>query len=174
VQAILLKPEEKLDSMSCLAYMAPFSSVMMLALTAILEPASMPLLIKLPFEDANLVAALTLNCLAAFSSNYFNMVVTKRTSALTIQVLRRSSQLRSTCCGPRTPDTRSSAGSWAVQRSDFGGRFGAVLPQCGADTGLGGLLSHCGRLLHVWPLQVTVALAHQARPQEQHARAAAS
>lgn len=86
LQAILLKPEEKLDSMSCLAYMAPFSSALMLLLCVILEPASLVLLWKLPFEDSALVSALLLNCLAAFASNYFNMVVTKRTSALTIQV----------------------------------------------------------------------------------------
>ena len=85
-QAMLLKPEEKLDSMSCLAYMAPFSSALMLLLCLILEPASLVLLVSMPFEDSALVSALLLNCLAAFASNYFNMVVTKRTSALTIQV----------------------------------------------------------------------------------------
>ena len=88
MQAILLKPEEKLDSMSCLAWMAPFSSALMLLLCVILEPASLGLLWKLPFEDFALVSALLLNCLAAFASNYFNMVVPKRTSALTIQVRR--------------------------------------------------------------------------------------
>lgn len=86
LQAMLLKPEEKLDSMSCLAYMAPFSSGLMLVLCAILEPASLGLLLRLPFQDFSLVSALLLNCVAAFASNYFNMVVTKRTSALTIQV----------------------------------------------------------------------------------------
>lgn len=83
---MLLKPEEKLDSMSCLAYMAPFSSALMLVMCFILEPTSLGLMVALPFEDYALVSALLLNCLAAFASNYFNMVVTKRTSALTIQV----------------------------------------------------------------------------------------
>lgn len=72
--------------MSCLAYMAPFSAALMLLMCLILEPASLGLIVKLPFEDSALVSALLLNCLAAFASNYFNMVVTKRTSALTIQV----------------------------------------------------------------------------------------
>lgn len=72
--------------MSCLAYMAPVSSVLMLLTCAALEPASLAYLPNLPFEGTALVSVLTLNCVAAFSSNYFNMVVTKRTSALTIQV----------------------------------------------------------------------------------------
>lgn len=94
LQAMLLKPEEKLDSISCLAYMAPVSSVLMLFLCAALEPGSLGYLPTLPFQGTALVSTLTLNCVAAFASNYFNMVVTKRTSALTIQVclrlLRRS------------------------------------------------------------------------------------
>lgn len=91
LQAMLLKPEEKLDSMSCLAYMAPVSSVLMLIICVALEPKSLVYLPSLPFQGTALVSVLMLNCVAAFTSNYFNMVVTKRTSALTIQVCSRCS-----------------------------------------------------------------------------------
>lgn len=83
--------------MSCLAYMAPVSSILMLLLCAALEPASLLYLPRLPFQGTALVSVLMLNCVAAFASNYFNMVVTKRTSALTIQV----------CSGNTLSDRRS-------------------------------------------------------------------
>lgn len=86
LQAILLRPEEKLDSISCLAYMAPVSTLLMFLLCTILEPAGLGVLVSLPWASAPMLVVLTANCLCAFLSNYLNMVVTKRTSALSIQV----------------------------------------------------------------------------------------
>ena len=86
LQAILLRPEEKLDSISCLAYMVPVSSLLMFILCGILEPASYSVLVGLPKAGTPMLLAVTANCTAAFFSNYLNMAVTKRTSALTIQV----------------------------------------------------------------------------------------
>lgn len=85
LQAMLLRPEEKLDSISCLAYMAPISTLLMLAL-ALFEPGAPAALAGLPWAGAPMLVVLFFNCSAAFFSNYLNMVVTKRTSALSIQV----------------------------------------------------------------------------------------
>jgi hypothetical protein len=89
LQAMLLKPEEKLDSISCLAYMTPVSSVLMLVLCGVLEPSGYGMLVSLPVSGFPMLAVLSANCLAAFASNFLNMVVTKRTSALSIQVCTR-------------------------------------------------------------------------------------
>ena len=91
LQAILLRPEEKLDSMSCLAYMVPSSTVLMLVLCVILEPGSYGVLMGLPSSGLPMLLAISANCAAAFASNYLNMAVTKRTSALSIQVRTISS-----------------------------------------------------------------------------------
>lgn len=87
LQAMLLRPEEKLDSISCLAYMAPVSTVLMFFLCGVLEPAAYGVLSALPWSGTKMLSVVIANCLAAFVSNYMNMVVTKRTSALSIQVL---------------------------------------------------------------------------------------
>jgi 1,4-dihydroxy-2-naphthoate octaprenyltransferase len=86
LQAILLRPEENLDSISCLAYMAPVSTLLMFLLCGILEPGGYRVLLALPWAGRAMLVVLTANCLAAFLSNYLNMVVTRRTSALSIQV----------------------------------------------------------------------------------------
>jgi hypothetical protein len=86
LQAILLRPEEKLDSISCLAYMVPVSSVLMFVLCGFLEPRSYSVIVGLPAAGLPMLAAISANCAAAFFSNYLNMAVTRRTSALSIQV----------------------------------------------------------------------------------------
>ena len=98
LQAILLRPEEKLDSISCLAYMVPVSSVLMLVMCPIVEPAGIKVLLALPWAGLPMVTAVTANCMAAFGSNYFNMAVTKRTSALTIQVRASTAEHLSVQC----------------------------------------------------------------------------
>lgn len=88
LQAILLSTkQEKLDSMSCLAYMAPISTLFLIVMCPILEPGSWQVLLQMPGRGWSLPLLISANCFAAFLSNYLNMVVTQRTDALTLQVL---------------------------------------------------------------------------------------
>ena len=88
VQAVLLStPEEKMDSMNLLMYMAPITLLALLPAAALLEPGALEDLGRLAGESYWFVAALLVNCCVAYLTNLLNFLVTKHTSALTIQVL---------------------------------------------------------------------------------------
>ena len=88
VQAVLLStPEEKMDSMNLLMYMAPITLLALVPTATVLEPGALEDLGRLSGESGWFVAALLLNCAVAYLTNLLNFLVTKHTSALTIQVL---------------------------------------------------------------------------------------
>ena len=87
VQAVLLsEPTEKLNSFNLLLYMAPLSTLALVPATLILEPQGFPAAQQLLADRPGFLQILLVNCLLAFSANLFNFLITRHTSALTLQV----------------------------------------------------------------------------------------
>lgn len=88
LQGILLASEaEKLNSMNLLMLMAPISVAVLVPATIILEPGSMSKASDLAHKNSGFIFLLLLNSLTAYFVNLTNFLVTKHTSALTLQVL---------------------------------------------------------------------------------------
>lgn len=88
LQGILLSSEgEKLNSMNLLLYMAPVAVVFLLPATLIMEKNVLGITIALAREDIKIVWYLLFNSSLAYFVNLTNFLVTKHTSALTLQVL---------------------------------------------------------------------------------------
>ncbi|GMY39804.1 probable sugar phosphate/phosphate translocator At3g11320 isoform X4 [Fagus crenata] len=88
LQGILLSSEgEKLNSMNLLLYMAPIAVVFLLPATLIMEDNVVGITLALAREDVKIVWYLLFNSALAYFVNLTNFLVTKHTSALTLQVL---------------------------------------------------------------------------------------
>ncbi|KAI3817794.1 hypothetical protein L1987_11592 [Smallanthus sonchifolius] len=88
VQGILLSSEgEKLNSMNLLLYMAPIAVVLLLPATLYMEENVVGITIALARQDFGIVWLLLFNSALAYFVNLTNFLVTKHTSALTLQVL---------------------------------------------------------------------------------------
>ncbi|KAM0941270.1 putative sugar phosphate transporter domain-containing protein [Dioscorea sansibarensis] len=88
LQGILLSSEgEKLNSMNLLLYMAPIAVVLLLPATLIMEENVVGITLALAREDIKIVWYLLFNSALAYFVNLTNFLVTKHTSALTLQVL---------------------------------------------------------------------------------------
>ncbi|KAJ0266323.1 sugar phosphate/phosphate translocator [Hirschfeldia incana] len=88
LQGILLSSEgEKLNSMNLLLYMAPVAVVFLLPATLIMEKNVVGITIALARDDFRIVWYLLFNSALAYFVNLTNFLVTKHTSALTLQVL---------------------------------------------------------------------------------------
>lgn len=88
VQGILLSSEgEKLNSMNLLLYMAPIAVILLLPATMFMEENVVGITIALARQDFGIVWLLIFNSSLAYFVNLTNFLVTKHTSALTLQVL---------------------------------------------------------------------------------------
>ncbi|KAI0520220.1 hypothetical protein KFK09_007691 [Dendrobium nobile] len=88
VQGILLTSEgEKLNSMNLLMYMSPIAAVMLLPVTLWMEGNIAGTTAAKAAEDPRLLFFLFVNATVAYLVNLTNFLVTKHTSALTLQVL---------------------------------------------------------------------------------------
>lgn len=88
VQAMIMSdPNEKLDAMSLLMYMSFFSIMMLIPTTWLLEPTAIASALRLSNADKGFILWLLMNSSLAYLVNLFNFLVTKHTSALTLQVL---------------------------------------------------------------------------------------
>ncbi|XP_008789041.1 probable sugar phosphate/phosphate translocator At3g11320 [Phoenix dactylifera] len=88
LQGILLSSEgEKLNSMNLLLYMAPIAVVFLLPATIIMEENVVGILLALARKDFKIIWYLLFNSSLAYFVNLTNFLVTKHTSALTLQVL---------------------------------------------------------------------------------------
>ncbi|CAO2831692.1 unnamed protein product [Amaranthus hypochondriacus] len=88
LQGILLSNEgEKLNSMNLMLYMAPIAVVALVPAVFIMEPNVLEVLVSLAIEHKFMWILLLLNSIMAYSANLSNFLVTKYTSALTLQVL---------------------------------------------------------------------------------------
>ncbi|OAY74297.1 probable sugar phosphate/phosphate translocator At3g11320 [Ananas comosus] len=88
LQGILLSSEgEKLNSMNLLLYMAPVAVVLLLPATIIMEENVVGITLALAREDFKIIWYLLFNSCLAYFVNLTNFLVTKHTSALTLQVL---------------------------------------------------------------------------------------
>ncbi|KAI4303477.1 hypothetical protein MLD38_039100 [Melastoma candidum] len=88
VQGILLTSEfEKLHSMNLLLYMAPMAAVILLPITLYVEGNVVAVAVEKAREDWIIVLLLMGNATVAYLVNLTNFLVTKHTSALTLQVL---------------------------------------------------------------------------------------
>ena len=86
-QGILLTDAtEKMDSMNLLRYMAPVSLGVLVPATIVLEPGVFEI-VSASRADMFFVVFLSLNAALAYFVNLLNFLVTKHTSALTLQVL---------------------------------------------------------------------------------------
>ncbi|KAJ1381323.1 Sugar phosphate transporter domain [Sesbania bispinosa] len=88
VQGILLTSEaEKLHSMNLLLYMAPMAALILLPFTLYIEGNVLSFTIEKARSDPFIVFLLVGNATVAYLVNLTNFLVTKHTSALTLQVL---------------------------------------------------------------------------------------
>ncbi|GAA0174639.1 hypothetical protein Leryth_007445 [Lithospermum erythrorhizon] len=88
VQGILLSSEgERLNSMNLLLYMAPIAVVLLLPATLYMEENVVGITVALARDDINIIWLLLFNSVLAYCVNLTNFLVTKHTSALTLQVL---------------------------------------------------------------------------------------
>ncbi|XP_027928964.1 probable sugar phosphate/phosphate translocator At3g11320 [Vigna unguiculata] len=88
LQGILLSSEgEKLNSMNLLLYMAPTAVVFLLPATLIMEENVVGITLALARDDSKIIWYLLFNSALAYFVNLTNFLVTKHTSALTLQVL---------------------------------------------------------------------------------------
>jgi hypothetical protein len=77
---------EKLDSMNLLLYMAPIAMMVLLPATLLMEGNVLRMTIELAREDFRIIWYLLLSSSLAYFVNLTNFLVTKYTSALTLQV----------------------------------------------------------------------------------------
>ncbi|KAJ8570391.1 hypothetical protein K7X08_037363 [Anisodus acutangulus] len=88
LQGILLSNEgEKLNSMNLLLYMSPIAVLVLLPATLVMEPNVIDATITLAVTHRYLVLLILINSTMAYGANLLNFLVTKHTSALTLQVL---------------------------------------------------------------------------------------
>ncbi|XP_027069533.1 probable sugar phosphate/phosphate translocator At3g11320 [Coffea eugenioides] len=88
LQGILLSSEgEKLNSMNLLLYMAPIAVFILLPATILMEQNVVSITVALARSDIKIIWYLLLNSALAYFVNLTNFLVTKHTSALTLQVL---------------------------------------------------------------------------------------
>ncbi|KAL1813538.1 hypothetical protein ACET3Z_023603 [Daucus carota] len=88
LQGILLSSEgEKLNSMNLMLYMAPIAVVVLLPAALFMEPDVVEVTVTLGLKHTFMWLLLFLNSIMAYSANLTNFLVTKHTSALTLQVL---------------------------------------------------------------------------------------
>lgn len=88
LQGILLSSEaEKLNSMNLLMYMAPIAVVCLIPAALTMEKNVVGITVALAKEDTKFIWYLLFNSTLAYFVNLTNFLVTKHTSALTLQVL---------------------------------------------------------------------------------------
>ncbi|GMH08152.1 hypothetical protein Nepgr_009992 [Nepenthes gracilis] len=88
LQGILLSSEgEKLNSMNLLLYMSPVAVIALIPATLIMEPNVLDVFTSLGIQYKFMWLLLLINSAMAYSANLSNFLVTKHTSALTLQVL---------------------------------------------------------------------------------------
>ncbi|CAH1432176.1 unnamed protein product [Lactuca virosa] len=88
LQGILLSSEgEKLNSMNLLLYMSPIAIVVLLPAALIMEPDVIEVTISLALKHRFMWLLILINSTMAYAANLTNFLVTKNTSALTLQVL---------------------------------------------------------------------------------------
>lgn len=77
---------EKLNSMNLLLYMSPIAVLVLLPATLVMEPNVIDATITLAITHRYLVLLILINSIMAYGANLLNFLVTKHTSALTLQV----------------------------------------------------------------------------------------
>ncbi|KAK9803098.1 hypothetical protein WJX73_002140 [Symbiochloris irregularis] len=87
LQGVLLTDSERLNTLSLLAYMSAIAVCLLLPVVVILEPASPAVFWTLTLQHTWFLPSLGMNASLAFFVNLTNFLVTKYTSALTLQVL---------------------------------------------------------------------------------------
>ncbi|CAH9068747.1 unnamed protein product [Cuscuta epithymum] len=88
LQGVLLSSEgEKLNSMNLLLYMSPIAVLVLLPATLVLEPNVIDVTLSLATKHRYMWLLLLVNSSMAYGANLLNFLVTKHTSALTLQVL---------------------------------------------------------------------------------------
>mmetsp|Transcript_8266 Transcript_8266/g.24668 ORF Transcript_8266/g.24668 Transcript_8266/m.24668 type:complete len:371 (+) Transcript_8266:716-1828(+) len=88
LQGILLTDaSEKMDSMNLLRFMAPIASLALLPAVALLEPSVVKEAVDMAASEPSFLWLLLFNSFLAYFTNLTNFLVTRYTSALTLQVL---------------------------------------------------------------------------------------
>lgn len=77
---------EKLNSMNLMLYMSPIAVIALLPVTIVMEPDVMSVTLSLGRQHKYMWLLLLVNSVMAYSANLLNFLVTKHTSALTLQV----------------------------------------------------------------------------------------
>lgn len=83
---ILKFSREKLNSMNLLLYMAPIAVAFLIPATLLMEDNVVAITLALARDDSKIIWYLLFNSALAYFVNLTNFLVTKHTSALTLQV----------------------------------------------------------------------------------------
>lgn len=83
---LLIVGREKLNSMNLLLYMSPIAVLALLPVALVMEPNVWDVTLALGRDHKFMWLLLLLNSVMAYSANLLNFLVTKHTSALTLQV----------------------------------------------------------------------------------------
>lgn len=86
LKRLLFVSREKLNSMNLLLYMAPIAVVFLLPATLYMEENVVGITLALARSDIKIIWYLLFNSALAYFVNLTNFLVTKHTSALTLQV----------------------------------------------------------------------------------------
>jgi hypothetical protein len=93
MQDALLSEGERIHSLNLLAHMSPRALLLLLPLVALQEPGAGALALALARQTPAFGFVLALNCAAAAGVNMSNFLVTRATSALTLQVLGKAKSI---------------------------------------------------------------------------------
>ncbi|KAL0428531.1 UNVERIFIED_CONTAM: putative sugar phosphate/phosphate translocator [Sesamum latifolium] len=78
---------ERLNSMNLMLYMSPIAVVVLLPIVLVMEPNVLNVVVSLGMQHKFMWLLLLINSVMAYGANLCNFLVTKHTSALTLQVL---------------------------------------------------------------------------------------
>jgi len=84
---LLTDTSEKMNSMNLLLYMAPIATLLLVPAVVLAEPGVLEVVREKAAKDRRFLPALVVNATLAFFVNLSNFIMTKQTSALTLQVL---------------------------------------------------------------------------------------
>lgn len=136
---LLMDPSEKMDSLNLLRWMAPIASLCLIPAVLVLEPTVVREAMEMGVREPNFLWLLAFNAFLAYFTNLTNFLVTRYTSALTLQVLGNAKGVLTTALSIfifRNPYTVTSVTGYLITVAGVGCYAGAKRYQAAQKTSL--------------------------------------
>jgi drug/metabolite transporter (DMT)-like permease len=120
---LLMDASEKMDSLNLLRWMAPIASLCLIPAVLVLEPTVIREAMEMGVQQPNFLWLLAFNAFLAYFTNLTNFLVTRYTSALTLQVLGNAKGVFTTALSIfifRNPFTVTSVGGYLITVAGVG------------------------------------------------------